>query len=74
MKRFRMVSTRRDALWRNAEVGAQGVTKLILSGETEEDVRWFFSKIDWTAWALIEMEEPAHAPRSASRKEPAPAA
>lgn len=65
--RFKMVSTRPDSLWRGKEVGASGVAKLVLAGETADDVRWFFSKIDWTAWTLIPIESAADEKRGPGR-------
>lgn len=65
--RFRMLSTRADAVWRGKEVGAVGIPKLVLAGETEDDVRWFFSKIDWTSWRLEPIDAAAEAKRGPGR-------
>ena len=58
LKKFRMVSTRPDTIWRGKEIG-KGHAKLVLAGESEDDVRWFFSKIDWTSWELVAVEQAA---------------
>jgi hypothetical protein len=61
--RFKMVSTRPDTLWRGREVGSAGIPKLVLAGETAEDVKWFFSKIDWTAWSLVPIDAVTDEPK-----------
>lgn len=57
LKKFKLVSARSDTLWRGKEI-QKGICKLVLAGETEEDVKWFFSKIDWTAWVLEQVIDP----------------
>lgn len=61
LKKFRMVTARNLALWRGQEL-PQGVAKLIIAGESEDDVRWFFSKIDWSAWRLEPVEDEPRGP------------
>lgn len=61
--RFKLVSTRPDALWRGREVGAVGVAKLVLAGETADDVKWFKDKIDWTAWSLVPIDAVSDEPK-----------
>lgn len=57
LKKFKFVSARQGALWRGEDLPA-GVAKLVIAGESEEDVKWFFSKLDWTAWKLEQITEP----------------
>lgn len=51
LKKFKMVASRADALWRGKEV-PKGTAVLVIAGESEDDVHWFFSKLDWSAWVL----------------------
>ena len=57
LKKFKFVSARQGAIWRGEELPA-GVAKLVLAGESEDDVKWFFSKLDWSAWKLEPIAEP----------------
>ena len=50
LKKFKLTSLR-SALWAGKEVPA-GTTVAIIATETEEEARWFFGKINFTAWHL----------------------
>lgn len=50
LKKFKLTSLR-SALWAGKEVPA-GTTVAIIATETEDEARWFFSKINFTAWHL----------------------
>ena len=68
LKRFKMVSARQDAIWCGKEVGVQGKAVLVLAAATEAEVKWFFSKIDWTAWCLVPVDDsPADEKRPVGR-------
>lgn len=75
MKKFRMVAMRADAPWHD-RLAAQGEAVLVIAAKTEAEVRWFFSRIDWSAWAIepITEEQPlAPAPRVTNEQPAAPA-
>lgn len=57
LKKFKLVATR-NAIWRGKEV-PKGTAVLVLAGESADDVTWFFSKIEFSAWALEAIDEPA---------------
>lgn len=50
LKKFKLTSIR-QALWVGKEVPAES-TVAIIATETEEEARWFFGKINFTAWRL----------------------
>jgi hypothetical protein len=71
LKKFRMVA-RDGALWRGEPVPA-GFCALVLGGQTEEDVRWFFARIDWWSWRIEVIDDtqvPPKPPTSARRGAP----
>ena len=55
LKQFKLVSARPNALWCGKEVPL-GTAVLVIAGETEAEVKWFFGKIDFTAWVLEPVE------------------
>lgn len=54
LKKFKLVSLR-PALWAGKEVPT-GATVAIIATETEGEARWFFSKINFTAWDLVAVD------------------
>lgn len=56
LKKFKMVTARDNTLWRGEEL-PKGVAKMVFAAETEDDVRWFFGKLDWSAWIIVPLDE-----------------
>ena len=66
LKKFKLVALRDGALWHNKEVPA-GTAVLVLAAETADEIRWFFSRINFSAWAIEEIKEPPQ-PTAESKK------
>jgi hypothetical protein len=50
LKKFRMVALR-DAPWHDRTAQA-GETVLVIAAKSEAEARWFFGRIEWSAWKL----------------------
>jgi hypothetical protein len=55
MLKFRMVALR-EAPWCD-RIAKTGETVLVIAAKTEAEARWFFGRIEWSAWKLESIPE-----------------